>query len=130
MIISTHAGAMLKISVSDSSTGRSGGRGYYIAAPLVPSTALNCELDALCERECVGVVDGRGLTAHVGAPRIRTALASAAGFLLAAECSADLGPRRPDVHIGDSAIGARGCDKLLRFLHVRGEDAGRETLRH
>src|ERR1700749_4750591 len=129
MIISTHAGAMLKISVSDSSTGRSGGRGYYIAAPLVPSTSLNCELDALCERECVGGVDGRGLAAHVGAPRIRTAFASAAGFLPPAKRTPVFRTARPDVHVGDAAIGAGGRDEALRFLHIGREDAGRKALR-
>src|SRR5690606_36414915 len=61
------------------------------------------ELDALCQRQRVGVVDGVGLAAHVRAPRIRARLATAAGVLLAAEGAADLGAGGADVDVGDAA---------------------------
>ena len=55
----------------------------------------SAELDALGEGEFVGVVDGVGGPAHVGLPRVAAALAAAAGGLLAAEGSADLGTLGP-----------------------------------
>src|SRR5690606_36789760 len=61
------------------------------------------ELDALGQRQRVGVVDGVGLAAHVGAPRVRTRLAATAGLLLAAEGAADLGAGGADVVVGDAA---------------------------
>src|SRR5690606_21036616 len=70
--------------------------------------ALQVELDALCQRQCVGVVDRVGLAAHVGAPGIRTRLAATAGFLLAAERATDLGARGADVDVGDAAVRAGG----------------------
>src|SRR3546814_10705905 len=57
----------------------------------VATGGLQVELDALRQRQRVGVVDRVGLAAHVGAPRVRTRLAAATGFLLAAERAADLG---------------------------------------
>src|SRR5215471_14485061 len=89
---------------------------------------LSAEFDALGERQRIGVVDGRGLPAHVGLPRIRTGFAAATRLLLAAECSADLGTRRPDVDIGNAAIGTGGGQEALGLLYVAGEDAGRQAL--
>src|SRR5882672_5391496 len=64
------------------------------------------ELDALRERQRVGVVDRVRLPAHVRPPCVRSRFAAAAGFLLAAECAADLGTGRADVDVRDAAVGA------------------------
>src|SRR6478752_10205021 len=71
------------------------------------------ELDALRERQCVGVVDRVRLPAHVRLPCVRTRLAAAAGFLLAAEGAADLGTGRADVDVRDAAVGACRGEVLL-----------------
>ena len=70
------------------------------------------KLDTLCERQLLRVVDGAGGAAHVLLPRVRPGLAAAAGRLLAAERAADLGPRRRDVDVDDSAVGSFGPDPL------------------
>src|ERR1700733_13160705 len=88
------------------------------------------EPDALCQRQRVGVIDGCGLAAHVGLPRVRAGLAAAAGFLFAPERAADFRARRADVHIGDAAIRTCGCHEAFRLLHILREDAGRKPLRH
>ena len=62
------------------------------------------KLDTLRERQLLGVVDGAGGAAHVLLPRVRPGLAAAARRLLAAERAADLGPRRRDVDVDDSAV--------------------------
>src|SRR3546814_17280836 len=53
-----------------------------------------------------GVVDGVGGAAHIGLPRVGAGFAAAAGFLLAAEGAADLGPARADIHVDDAAFAA------------------------
>src|SRR6185312_8700277 len=65
----------------------------------VESRGLQVELDPLRQRQRVGVVDGVGLAAHVDLPCIRAGLATAAGFLLAAERAADLRARGADVDV-------------------------------
>src|SRR5690606_18359323 len=88
------------------------------------------ELDALGQRQRVGVVDGVGLAPHVGLPRIRARLAATAGFLLAAEGAADLGAGGADVDVGDAAVAAGGREEGLGGLRVLGEDGRAQALRH
>ncbi len=57
-------------------------------------------------------------------------LAAAAGLLLAAERAADLGARRADVHVRDTAVRALVRQELLGVQQVRREDRRREALRH
>ena len=64
------------------------------------------ELDSLCQRQRVRVIHRDRLPPHVRLPRIATALASAAGILLAAESAADLGAAGSDIDVGDAAIAA------------------------
>src|SRR6478672_1868269 len=61
------------------------------------------ELDALRQRQEVGVVDGIRLSAHIGLPCIAAGLAAAAGLLLATERAADLGAAGAAVDVGDAA---------------------------
>ena len=70
------------------------------------------KLDTLRERQLLRVVDGAGGAAHVLLPRVRPRLAAAARRLLAAERAADLGPRRRDVDVDDSAVRSLGPDPL------------------
>src|SRR5215831_8567668 len=65
---------------------------------------LDTEFDSLGEWQGVGIVDGRGLPAHIGLPGVRAAFTSAASLLLATEGAADFGAGGTDVHIGDAAI--------------------------
>src|SRR5690349_9325129 len=65
----------------------------------MPRAGALQELHPLRERQFGRVVDGVGRPAHVRLPRVRARLAPAAGLLLAAEGSADLGSGRPDVHV-------------------------------
>ena len=90
----------------------------------------SAELDALGQGEIVGVVDGVGRPAHVGLPRVAAALAPAAGGLLAAEGTADLGAAGTDVDVGDAAVAAVGGAEPLGLAHVGGEDAAGQALRH
>src|SRR5690606_4425328 len=92
------------------------------AIRIAPSPGSEVELDALGQRQRVGVVDRVGLAAHVGAPGVRTGLATATGLLLAAEGTTDLGARGPDVDVGDAAVGAGGRQEGLGALEVGGED--------
>src|SRR4051794_12588793 len=107
-------------------------RSGWLGAVLVPAMLTSrptqnrgwsAELDALGEGEVVGVVDGVGGPAHVCLPRVTAALTAAAGGLLAAERSADLGATGTDVDVGDAAVTAVGRAEALRLAHVGGEDA-------
>ncbi len=75
----------------------------------------NVETDALSQREVFAPVDRVCLAAHVLLPRIRTTLAAAAGFLLAAEGATDLGARGADVDVGDAAVAASGAPECERL---------------
>src|SRR5690606_12059806 len=79
------------------------------------------ELDALRQRQRVRPVDGVGLPAHIGPPRIRARFPATAGFLLAAEGAADLGAGGADVDVGDAAVRAGRREELLRGLDAVGE---------
>ena len=96
-----------------------------------PLTLLSPDVEghALRERQCLAVVDGVGGAAHIGLPGIGACLAAAAGFLLAAECAADLGARRADIDVGDAAIRADDRDECLGFAQVGGEDRRRQARR-
>ena len=83
---------------------------------------LRLELDALRQRQRVGVVDRVGLPAHVGLPRVGARFASAAGFLLAAEGAADFGAAGADVDVGDAAVASRLRPGMFGFAQVGGED--------
>ena len=67
---------------------------------------LDAESHALGQRELLPVIDRVGSPAHVRFPGIRARLASAPRFLLAAERPAYLGSGRPDIDVGDPAVGA------------------------
>src|SRR3546814_7284225 len=97
---------------------------------LFPYTTLFRVHDALRHRQLTGVIDGVGGAAHIGLPRVGTGFAAAAGFLLAAEGTADLGPARADIHVDDAAIAAHRRHEGLGLAQVGGEDAGGESLRH
>src|ERR1035441_8510944 len=90
----------------------------------------SAEHDALGQWEFLRVVDGGSLAAHVGLPGIAATFASAAGFLLAAKGTADLGATGADVHVGDAAIAAAGGEELFGFSQVVGEDGRAEALGH
>src|SRR6186713_414008 len=83
---------------------------------------LDLEGDALGQRQFAAPVDGVGLASHVGLPRIRAGLASAAGVLLATKSAADLGAGSSDVHIGNAAVAARRGQERLGMLQPVGED--------
>src|SRR5688572_33007498 len=86
------------------------------------------ELNPLGERQVGAVIDGVGRAPHIGAPAVRTALAAAAGILLAAERAADLCARRTNVDVGDPAIRAGGRDKPLGLAQIGREDRAAEAL--
>src|SRR5690606_23191136 len=91
---------------------------------------LQVELDPLRQRQRVGVVDGVGLAAHIGPPRIRARFPATAGFLLAAEGAADLGARGADVDVGDAAVRTGRRQEALGGLQAASEDRRRQALRH
>lgn len=84
------------------------------------------ELHALRQRQLARVVDGVGGPAHVGLPRVGPGLAAAAGLLLAAEGTTDLRSRRPDVDVGDTAVGL--VEEVLGLTQVGREDRRRKPL--
>src|SRR5581483_493453 len=104
--------------------------GMFMAATRVGDVILELELDALRKRQRIGVVDRVRLAAHVGLPGVGARLAAAAGFLLAAERTADLGAARADVDVRDAAIGTRARQECLGRFHVQGEDGRGQALRH
>src|SRR5687768_10684336 len=89
---------------------------------ITPNSGCGAELDPLGQWQVVAVIDGVGLAPHIGAPAVRAAFPPAAGLLLATERPADLSAGRPDVHVGDAAIGAGGGLETLRLLQVICED--------
>src|SRR6185437_9409831 len=89
---------------------------------------LQVELDALRQRQRGRIVDGVGLAAHVDLPCIRAGLAAAAGFLLAAERTADLRTAGADVDVRDAAIRTGRRQELLARAQVVGEDRRGQAL--
>ena len=63
------------------------------------------EFDSLCQGQLVTVVDGIGGTPHVVAPTVGTRFSATTGFLLATECTADLGPRK-GYHVINACVDA------------------------
>src|SRR5262245_3734881 len=84
--------------------------------------ALDVELDTLRQGQSTAVIDSAGHAPHIGLPSIGAGFAPSAGLLLAPESAADLCTRRAHIHIGQSAIGARGRKEALGFAQVGGED--------
>jgi len=84
---------------------------------------LYIKLHALGQRQFCRIIHRLGLAAHIGLPRIRAALAPAAGFFLAAKGAADFRARRANIHIGNAAIRARRRKKTLCLKNITGEDA-------
>src|SRR6476619_3758981 len=80
------------------------------------SRPLQVELDALCQRQRIGVIDRVGLPAHVGPPCIGTRLATAARLLFAAERAADLRTGGADVDVRDAAVRTGGREEGLGRL--------------
>lgn len=68
------------------------------------SGILKIKLDALRQWQCLGVVDGVGLTAHVRLPGIGAGFAAAAGFFFTTKCAANFCTGSTDVYIGNTAI--------------------------
>src|SRR5437764_15312540 len=66
-----------------------------IASLLAGRRLDHVELDPLRQRQRATVIHRAGLPAHIGFPCVRTALAPAPRFLLAAERAPDLPPRGP-----------------------------------
>src|SRR5215470_1382294 len=95
-------------------------RSRIVTIESVRARGSEIELDALRERQRVGVVDRVRLPAHVRLPRIGARFAPAAGFLLAAERAADLGAGRTDVDVRDATVRARRRKILLGRLEVLG----------
>src|SRR5947207_1275770 len=62
------------------------------------------------------------LPAHVHFPRITSAFAAAASFLLATERPADFSAARAGIHIRDATIASGGAEELLGLAHVVGEN--------
>src|SRR5690606_25316481 len=91
------------------------------AAPTRTWLSSDVELDALGQRQRVGVVDGIRLPAHIGTPRVRARFAATAGVLLAAEGAADLRTRGADVDVGDAAVRTGRRQEGLGALEVGGE---------
>ena len=88
---------------------------------------LDVKFDSLCEGGFFGSEVGRaGLASHVGFPRIGAGFTSAAGFLFAAESTADFGSTSTDVDIGDAAVAVPLEE--LGFTDVGGHDGAAETL--
>src|SRR4051812_29754008 len=86
---------------------RGGARLCPRRAGTTPSSAgLHLERHALRQRQRRSIVYLIGRTAHVGFPGVRSALAPAALLLPPPEAPADLGPGRPDVDVGDAAVGS------------------------
>src|SRR5690606_6324944 len=80
--------------------------------------------------ELGGIIDGVGLAAHIALPRIRSAFPPASGFFFTPECTADLGPRRADIDIGNAAIGTGRRQERLGLAHIGGKDTARQALWH
>src|SRR3954447_26550449 len=76
-----------------------------------PLNSVDVEGHALRKRQRLGIVHRVGGAPHIGLPGIGTALAAAAGFLLATESAADLGPGSAYVDIGDTAIRSVDAEK-------------------
>src|SRR5690606_21797221 len=76
------------------------------APPPCPGCRSEAKVDPLRQGQLPGIVDGIGLSSHIGFPGIASAFPAPAGFFLAAECAADLRTGSADVHVGDTAIAA------------------------
>jgi hypothetical protein len=88
---------------------------------------LNVEPYALCEWELRPEIDRVGGPTHVGFPRVGAGLTVPACLLFAAKGTADLGSRRPNVHVGDAAVRTHCRDKCLRLAHIKRKDRGGEA---
>ena len=62
------------------------------------------KLNALGEGQVGTVVDGAGLSAHVGLPRVRAGLSASTGVFLATERAAYLSSGSADIYVGDTAV--------------------------
>ena len=91
---------------------REGGRRADSRVPLAARTSggrrdAGISLDvSLREHDLRSKVHGARLPAHISLPRVRPSLAPAAGELLPAEGTADLGAARPGVHVREPGVGA------------------------
>jgi len=72
--------------------------------------------------------DGLRLAPHVGFPRVRARLASAAGLLLAAERPADFRTARTDIDVRDATVAAFRGQEQLGLGQVLRDQARREPL--
>ncbi len=91
---------------------------------------LQVELDPLCQRHRLRVVNRVGLSAHIGFPGIRAGFSPAARLFFTAECPADLGAGSADVHIGDAAIGAGHGKEPFRIAQIASHNGRGKSLWH
>src|SRR5215472_9011161 len=63
------------------------------------------ELNPLCKRQALAIVDRITGSTHIGLPRIRACFTAAPGLLLAAEGASNFGPGWADIDVRDSAVG-------------------------
>src|SRR4051794_2405602 len=78
---------------------------------------LQVKPDSLGQGKIPGIVDRVGRPAHVRLPTVGARFASAAGCLLAAECSTDFRATGSDVDVDDPAVGASGRAESFRLTH-------------
>ena len=92
------------------------------------NSVCSFKLDALCQGQLFGVVDGACGPSHVLLPGVRARLAAAASGFLAAEGAPDLGPRGGNVDVDNATVGALGPDPLEEVAHILGEEGGAQPL--
>src|SRR6516165_3580181 len=102
----------------------------YVAKKLPCRSLFNVEPHALRERKLHPEIDRVGGPTHIGLPHVGAGLATAASLLLAAKGAADLGSRRPNVHVGDAAVRARRRNKSLCLAHTERKDGRGEARAH
>src|ERR1051325_7485394 len=90
--------------------------------PFGKQCSLDVEPYTLGKWQLLPIIDRIGSSTHVRFPGIRARLASAPGFLLAAERTADLGSGGPDIDVGDPAVRACRLHESLGFANVAGKD--------
>ncbi len=92
--------------------------------------SIDVEADSLGQGQIFAVIDGDGLSTHVGFPGVGPRLSSATGLFFATEGSTDFSAAGTDVDVGDTAIGAGVGDEEFGFAHIVGHDSGGKALRY
>src|SRR6516165_11856577 len=84
--------------------------------------SLNIEPHALRKWQLRPEIDRVRGSTHIRLPCIGAGFATASGLLLATKGTANLRPRRPNVHVGDAAVRARCRNKSLCLSNIERED--------